>query len=117
MRWIVFLKYRDCAVVASYVNAFEARIEGDYVSAFCLRKISDGLMSIEPENSHQVVFLTGKKREPVLDVKGHSMVATTFAYRILCNFLVGRRIDFGNDVFVLKVYIDTLGDRVISRIS
>src|SRR5262245_47783973 len=50
-------------------------------------------------------------------VEGHSMVAFTAAYRVFSYLFVASRIDFSDYVFVLKVYVDTLGDRIVTRIA
>src|SRR5215471_713590 len=50
-------------------------------------------------------------------VQSHAMVAFTAAYGVFSYLLVGSRIDFSDYVFVLKVYIDTLGDRIVTGIA
>src|SRR5215471_6341604 len=101
MRGIVLLKNGNSAIVASHVDASQAGVEGDHVAAFRLRKIGDGLMSIQPEDRHEIVFLAGEKSQAVLAVKRHAMISLTFPYRVLGNLFVGGRIDFSDHVLVL----------------
>src|SRR5215831_18603396 len=50
-------------------------------------------------------------------IESHAMVALAAAYGVFSYLLVGSWIDFSDYVFVLKVDIDTLGHRIVTRIA
>ncbi len=50
-------------------------------------------------------------------VEGHAVVAPAFAHRVFSDLPVGCRINFSDNVPVLKIYIDAFRYRVIARIA
>ena len=50
-------------------------------------------------------------------IECHPMIPATFAHRILRNFFISGRVDFGDDIFVLQIYINPPGNRVVPGIA
>src|SRR6266853_3881761 len=114
---IVLMKHGDRTAVTGDINPVEARIELDDVRSVHHRKKGDGFVFVEIENRHQIIFFTGQKSPVMLRVKTHAVVSLAAADWIAAYYFVVRGIDDGENILILEIYIDFLGDRIVLRHS
>src|SRR5260370_1797166 len=113
MARIILMKHRDGAAVTSDINPVEARIELDDVRSVRHWKKGDGLVFVEVEDRHQIVSFTRQKRPVMFRVERHAVVSLAAADWIAAYYFVVRRIDDGENILILEIYIDFPGHRIV----